>query len=255
MRGRIFAISTLNLTSNYINRYLSPPWWRQRALKWKGFLWLVHWQKFLNEISQVWKHTDLLLWRAEVKVRKEPMNGRGEKRKVWRKGGGPTHSPVGKQHPLIGGSWTPSSLFLLTSLTSCLRQNLSIWKPPSARDVSHYLSAWIRMKNKETGVHRPPAFKPLSAFSSQEQIKELWAYRGKTNKPLWEHCSSFLNDTRATSMMKRHKPRSVRGAAKILSSPRTSLFLLHLFSQNVKLIVGFSVPKLEKERTSERRMS
>lgn len=51
--GQSFAISTLNLTSNYINRYLSPPWWRQRALKWKGFLWLVHWQKFLNEISQM----------------------------------------------------------------------------------------------------------------------------------------------------------------------------------------------------------
>jgi hypothetical protein len=47
-------------------------------------------------------------------------------------------------------------------------------------------------------------------------------------------------------MRKRHKPESARGATKILRFPRISLFLLVLFSQNLKLTVDFSVPKLEK---------
>lgn len=69
--GQSSAISTLNLTSNYINRYLSPPWWRQRALKWKGFLWLVHWQKFLNEIIQVWETYWPLTMIGQINTRKE----------------------------------------------------------------------------------------------------------------------------------------------------------------------------------------
>lgn len=79
--GQSSAISTLNLTSNYINRYLSPPWWRQRARKWKGFLWLVHWQKFLNETIQVWKTDWPLTMIGQIRTRKETESGRGKKKR------------------------------------------------------------------------------------------------------------------------------------------------------------------------------
>lgn len=100
------------------------------------------------------------------------------------------------------------------------------------------------MKNKEIGLQGHPAFKALDALSSQEQIN----YESAEVRPrnLLKHCSSFLNDARATPTMKRHKAESARSAAKILRFPRISLFLLGLFSQNLKLTVDFSVPKLEK---------
>lgn len=50
--------------------------------------------------------------------------------------------------------------------------------------MSHHLPAWIRVKNKEMEAQRHSAFKPPSAFLSQEQIKELGVYRGKTNETL-----------------------------------------------------------------------
>lgn len=71
------------------------------------------------------------------------------------------------------------------------------------------------MKNKEMGLQGHPAFKALDALSSQEQIKKLLVCRGKIKKSL-ETLLKFLNDARATPMMKRQKPESVRGAAKIL---------------------------------------
>lgn len=102
--GQSSAISTLNLTSNYINRYLSPPWWRQRALKWKGFLWLVHWQKFLNEIIQVWETYWPLTMIGQINTRKEAQSGKREKR--W--GERPITTGLPGKWPLFRGEiWTP----------------------------------------------------------------------------------------------------------------------------------------------------
>lgn len=125
------------------------------------------------------------------------MNGRGEEGKRSLS----THSPV------IGGNAGHSPAFShLTPLTCCVRQYLSIWKYPSARDkMSHYLSAWKRMKNKEIGLQGHPAFKALDALSSQEQIKKLWVCRGKTKKSLetllkfFKWCKSYSHDEEAQS--------------------------------------------------------
>lgn len=135
----------------------------------------------------------------------------------------------------------------LTPLTCCVRQYLSIWKYPSARDkMSHYLSAWKRMKNKEMGLQGHPAFKALDALSSQEQIKKLWVCRGKTKKSLetllkfFKWCKSYSHDEEAQSRISKECSKDFKVSQNLTVPPWS------LLSESEINFLDFSVPKLEK---------